>query len=74
MSPISVSCLLGMLNEGADGETRRQITDVLGLGGSVQEINQYFKKMMDEAQSVDPSVTLKNANCIYFRDIHQIVN
>ena len=46
VSPISVSYVLGMLNEGAGGETRRQITDVLGLGGSVQEINQYFKKMM----------------------------
>ena len=67
VSPISVSYVLGMLNEGADGETRQQITDVLGLGGSVQEINEYFKKMMDEAQSVDPSVTLKNANCIYFK-------
>jgi TonB family C-terminal domain len=67
VSPISVSYLLGMLNEGADGETRRQITDVLGLGGSVQEINEYFKKMMHEAQSVDPSVTLKSANCIYFK-------
>ena len=65
VSPISVSYLLGMLNEGADGETRQQITDVLGLGGSVQEINKYFKKMMGDAQSVDPSVKLKNANCIY---------
>ena len=67
VSPISVSYVLGMLNEGAGGETRRQITDVLGLGGSVREINKYFKKMMDEAQSVDPSVTLKTANCIYFK-------
>ena len=67
VSPISVSYVLGMLNEGADGETRQQITDVLGLGGSVQEINKYFKKMMGDAQSVDPSVTLKSANCIYFR-------
>lgn len=65
VSPISVSYVLGMLNEGADGETRRQITDVLGLGDSVQEINEYFKKMMGDAQSVDPSVKLKNANCIY---------
>lgn len=67
VSPISVSYVLGMLNEGADGETRQQITDVLGLGGSVQEINKYFKKMMGDAQSVDPSVKLKNANCIYFK-------
>jgi serpin B len=65
VSPISVSYVLGMLNEGADGETRRQITDVLGLGGTVQEINEYFKKMMHKAQSVDPSVTLKTANSIF---------
>ena len=64
VSPISVGYLLGMLNEGAYGETRRQINNVLGMGGSVKDINKYFKKMMGEAQSVDPSVTLKTANCI----------
>ena len=67
VSPISVSYVLGMLNEGAGGETRRQIYNVLGLDGSVQEINKYFKKMMGDAQSVDPNVTLKTANCIYFK-------
>ena len=64
MSPISVSYLLGMLNAGAEGETQRQITDVLGLEGSVKEINSYFKKVMDEASSVDSTVTIKIANCI----------
>ena len=29
MSPISVSYLLGMLNEGAEGQTQQQITDVV---------------------------------------------
>ena len=64
VSPISVSYLLGMLNEGADGETRRQITDVLGLDGSVEEINNYFKTMMDVAALVDTTVTVSIANCI----------
>ena len=65
VSPISVSYLLGMLNEGADGETRRQITDVLGLNGStVEEINKYFKKMIDETPIVDTKVIVKTANCI----------
>lgn len=66
VSPISVGYLLGMLNEGADGETRRQITDVLGLGGSVEEINEYFKKMINESPYVDTTVTVKTANCINF--------
>ena len=64
ISPISVSYMLGMLGEGAEGETRQQITDVLGLGGSVKDINKYFKKIMDEAANVDTTVTLNIANCI----------
>ena len=64
VSPISVSYLLGMLNEGADGETYLQISDVLGLGGSDEEINKYFKKMIEEAPYVDPKVTVRIANSI----------
>lgn len=64
VSPISVTYMLGMLNTGADGQTRQQITDVLGLGNSIQEINEYCKKMTDEAPRVDPSVTVKIANSI----------
>ena len=45
VSPISVTYMLGMLNTGADGQTRQQITDVLGLGGTVQEINEYCKEL-----------------------------
>ena len=64
VSPISVTYMLGMLNTGADGQTRQQITDVLGLGNSIQEINEYCKKMTDEAPRVDPSVTVQIANSI----------
>ena len=64
VSPISVTYILGMLNTGADGQTRQQITDVLGLGGTVQEINEYCQKMTDGAPLVDPSVTVQNANSI----------
>ncbi len=65
MSPISVSYLLGMLNEGAEGQTQREITNVLGLDGSAQEISQHFKKIMDVASGVDSTVTIKIANSIY---------
>lgn len=64
VSPISVSYVLGMLNDGADGETRQQIADVLGLGNSVEEINLFFKKMIEEAPYVDTQVTVKIANSI----------
>ena len=73
VSPISVGYLLGMLNEGADGETRQQITNVLRLGGSAEEINEYFKKMMDEASKADPKVTVKTANCIFFKSNEKLI-
>ena len=64
VSPVSMGYMLGMLGQGAKGETRRQITDVLGMGNSDKEINNYFKKLMDEAASVDTSVTINIANSI----------
>ena len=73
VSPISVGYLLGMLHEAAGGETRRQINDVLGLGGSVEEINMYFKKKMEEAAHIDSTVTLKTANCIFFKSGSRII-
>ena len=64
VSPISVSYLLGMLNEGASGKTRQQITNVLGLSASTQQINEYFKTMIHKMSRVDSNVTLQLANCI----------
>ena len=73
VSPISVSYMLGMLGQGAEGETRRQITDVLGLGGSVKEINKYFKKIMDDSVHVDTTVTLNIANSIFVNSKYNII-
>ena len=64
VSPISVSYVLGMLNEGASGKTRQQITDVLELNGSVQQINEYFKTMINKVSRADSNVTVQLANCI----------
>ena len=64
VSPISVSYVLGMLNEGASGKTRQQIINVLGLSGSTQKINEYFKTMIHKVSRADSNVTLQLANCI----------
>lgn len=64
VSPISVSYVLGMLNEGASGKTRQQITNVLGLNGSAQQINEYFKTMIHKVSRADSNVTVQLANCI----------
>lgn len=64
LSPISVTYLLGMLNAGAAGTTRDEITTVLGFGNDPNAVNEFCKKMIDEAPNVDPAATVKIANCI----------
>ena len=64
ISPISVTYLLGMLNAGAAGTTRDEITAVLGFGNNPEAVNEFCKKMIDEAPNVDPAATVKIANCI----------
>jgi serpin B len=64
LSPISVTYLLGMLNAGAAGTTRDEITAALGFGNDPEAVNEFCKKMIDEAPNVDPAATVKIANCI----------
>lgn len=64
LSPISVTYLLGMLNAGAAGTTRDEITTALGFGDDPNAVNEFCKKIIEEAPDVDPAATVKIANCI----------
>ena len=64
LSPLSVTYLLGMMDAGAAGSTRDEITDVLGFGNDVAAVNEYYKKMIDGSAIADPAATVKTANCI----------
>ncbi len=64
LSPISVTYVLGMLNAGAAGTTRDEITATLGFGSDPKAVNEYCKKMIEGAPNVDPAATVKIANCI----------
>ena len=64
ISPISVTYMLGMLNSGAAGTTRDEITATLGFGADPTAVNEYCKKMIEGAPNVDPAATVKIANCI----------
>ena len=64
LSPISVTYMLGMLNAGAAGTTRDEITATLGFGSDPTAVNEYCKKMIEGAPNVDPAATVKIANCI----------
>ena len=64
LSPLSVTYLLGMMDAGAAGSTREEISAVLGFGDDVMAANEYCKTMLDGAAGVDPAATVKIANCI----------
>ena len=64
LSPISVTYMLGMLNAGAAGTTRDEITATLGFGSDPTAVNEFCKKMIEGAPNVDPAATVKIANCI----------
>ncbi len=65
LSPISVTYLLSMLNDGAAGETSKEIMTMLGFGDSdTQSINELCKAMIDGAPKVDPNVSVDISNYI----------
>ena len=50
LSPISITFALGMLNNGAAGETQQQINKVLGFAdGGAEGINDFCYKMLEMA-------------------------
>ena len=67
LSPISIIYALGMLNNGATGETQQQINKVLGFADTGAEgINAFCRKMLSRAACLDPDTKLNIANNIYF--------
>lgn len=64
LSPISITYALGMLNNGAAGETLQQINKVLGFNNA-DEVNVFCKKMLTEALHLDKLTKVQIANNIY---------
>jgi len=68
VSPLSVSMALGMTLNGARGETREAMADVLEFSGmSLEEINESYKTLIDFLGSLDPKVRFDIANSIWSR-------
>lgn len=66
LSPLSAIYVLGMLNDGADGETGREIMDVLGFNGAVKsDVNEFCANLIENAPMVDPNVHLNIANALF---------
>jgi serine protease inhibitor len=65
-SPLSASMLLGMILNGADGDTYAQMRGMLGFGGLSQEqINQAYADLIDLLVNLDPTVTIELGNSVW---------
>ncbi len=66
LSPLSITYALGMLNNGAAGKTQQEINDVLGFGeAGADAINQFCRKLLTEAPTLDQTTKVSIANTIY---------
>jgi serpin B len=66
LSPLSIVCALGMVNNGAAGQTQAEINEVLGGSGATPEvINTFCQKMLSQAADLDPDTKVCMANNIY---------
>ena len=66
LSPISITYALGMLNNGAAGETLAQINKTLGFGDTGADgINAFCQKMLTEAPYLDKLTKVMIANTIF---------
>ena len=65
-SPLSITYVLGMVNDAATGETERELEQTLGFHeGGIKAVNDYCKKLIEGLPKVDEMVTLNIANAIF---------
>lgn len=66
ISPMSVSFLLGMLNDGAGGETRTEISNLLGC--NVETFDSLTSTTLLNVKSNDDSTNMSISNCMILND------
>lgn len=65
-SPLSITYVLGMVNDAAAGETEWELEQTLGFHeGGIQAVNDYCKNLIDNLPKVDEKVTLDIANALF---------
>lgn len=69
LSPLSISIALGMVLNGAEGQTRQAILDCLHLtGAELDEVNAAYAELMKKLPVLDPNVTMEIANSAWYRE------
>lgn len=69
LSPLSASLCMGMVLNGANGETYTQLQQSLGYENySTQEINEYVRSLQTELPSLDKKTLFTSANSLWIRE------
>ena len=75
ISPMSVSLALAMLYNGTEGNTKRQIEEMLHKENlTPADINQSYKELVGGLASHDPKVELLISNAIFYRKSFNVKN
>ena len=65
-SPLSITYVLGMVNDAATGDTEKELEQTLGFHkGGIKAVNDYCKKLIEGLPKADNKVTLDIANAIF---------
>lgn len=67
LSPLSVSMAIGMISNGAAGQTLHDIRNTMDFNNFTEDqVNSYYHKMITELPQLDSKTTLKFANSIWY--------
>ena len=73
VSPLSISFVLGALNNGATGQTSEEILSAIGFEGSTaNDINEYCKTILQGCPNVDDLVDMKIANAVVLKEGYEM--
>ena len=72
-SPLSITYVLGMVNDAATGTTEEELEQTLGFHqGGIKAVNEYCKNLIDNLPLTDPDVTLNIANAIFLNQDYKL--
>ncbi len=72
-SPLSITYVLSMVNDAAEGTTQKELEQTLGFRkGGIKEVNQFCKTLIDSLPMVDQKVQLHIANAIFVNKNSQL--
>lgn len=73
VSPMSVSYLMGMLANGADGQTRQEIMKAIGCEKvSLRDLNEFYQMLITHANHFDKATTISIADYIALNCHYQL--